>query len=169
MTINCLLIAFLLLIICFDIKYKKIYNLIAYPFIGIGIAFNCWSFGFMGVVTSLIGFWAGFCICLFPYKYKICNVGEFKLLGLIGVLKGWHFVLIIGLISYIATLIFQHASLIAKSSWKTFMVKSKIYFELITQYGIDISTIADANMKKVIIPYSLTVSFVSIILLLVIV
>lgn len=155
--INILLTISCLIIIYIDIKYHKIFNIIAYPLMGIGIIVNLLIHGWVGIVYSLIGFIAGICMCFLPLKIKACKYGEFKFMGLIGILKGYNFVVLIGIISYVLILIFQFLNTFASGAFKTLLSNSKLYLNLILQYGISINTILEEILKPLIIPYSIIV------------
>ena len=163
MLTNISLILFSSLLVYLDLKYRKIFNIIAYPLICAAVALNTYIYGSTGILYSLIGFTAGVLTGYIAYKLNFSGFGEFKLLALVGILKGYYFILFIGIISYILVSATQILNLISSGTIKTIIHNSKVYLDLVLQYGISISTIIDEHIEKVIVPYSIVI-LISIIL-----
>lgn len=163
MLVNILLITFSLVIVYIDVKFNKIFNIVAYPLMVIGLLINCFIFGPLGIIYSLVGFIAGLLACCIPYKFKLSGLGEFKLLGLIGIFKGYNFIIIIGIMSYIIIFLLHLSNIFTLGTIKSIILNSKTYLNLILQYGISISTIIEDNIERSIVPYS-AVIFISMML-----
>lgn len=80
-----------------DLKYRKIYNKVIFPFLLLAIILNSIYGGFSGLKLSIIGFATGFGMLLIPYFMGGFGAGDVKLLGLIGAIKGSQFAFYTGL------------------------------------------------------------------------
>ncbi|MEH7381312.1 A24 family peptidase [Bacillus sp. JJ1533] len=87
----CLFLALLISFIT-DIKERKIYNLVTFPTMLIGLIFHTVSNGWDGLQFSFFGILTGFGLLLIPYVLGGMGAGDVKLLGAIGALKGSTFV-----------------------------------------------------------------------------
>lgn len=87
---------FLLLIICVftDIKERKIYNSILYPFLCAAWILHVVTGGSAGLKETLLGTAVGLSILLIPYLLGGMGAGDVKLLAVIGAIKGMNFVLL---------------------------------------------------------------------------
>lgn len=85
-----------LLIICVvtDIRERKIYNKVLFPFLILAILGHLIESGWSGISFSLFGFLTGFIILLLPYLLGGMGAGDIKLLAVIGAIKGTKFVLL---------------------------------------------------------------------------
>jgi prepilin peptidase CpaA len=92
--INLLLI--LLISICFmtDILWRKIYNAVLFPIMGLAFIIHFIEGGFGQLTSGLLGFVVGLSILFIPYMLGGMGGGDVKLLAVIGALKGFQFVLI---------------------------------------------------------------------------
>ncbi|WP_071394552.1 A24 family peptidase [Bacillus tuaregi] len=95
-------ILFTALIISFftDVKDRRIFNIITFPAMIIGILIHTMTNGLDGLVFSMMGLGTGFALLIIPYALKGMAAGDVKLLMAIGALKGTAFV--IGSFLYIA-------------------------------------------------------------------
>ena len=75
----------------FDLKERKIPNKITFTGILIGILFNIITGGWMGLLQSLLGMFAGLAIFFLPFVMGGMGAGDVKLMGAIGALMGWKF------------------------------------------------------------------------------
>lgn len=157
MLTNIFLILSSTLIVYLDLKYRKVFNIMAYPLIVTAIAVNIYIFGSVGILYSLLGFTAGLLVCYIAYRLNFSGYGEFKLLALVGILKGYYFVLFAGFLSYILVSIAHIFSLITSGEIKTIIQNSRVYLDLVLEYGISISTIIEEHIERLIIPYSVVV------------
>lgn len=75
-----------------DLRTRKIPNIITLPIIFIGIIINFFNNGFTGIGNSLLGLVIGIMLLLLPFIMKGIGAGDVKLLGAIGALNGVGFV-----------------------------------------------------------------------------
>lgn len=157
MLINVFLVLSSILIVYLDLKYRKIFNIIAYPLMGAAVAVNIYTLGNVGFLYSLIGFTAGLLAWYIAYKLNFSGYGEFKLLALVGILKGYYFVLSAGFISCFLVSLSHILNLILSGDIKLIIQNSRVYLDLVLEYGISISTIIEEHIQKLIVPYSAVV------------
>lgn len=86
-------ILFLALIACAvtEVRENKIYNVVTYPTILLGLGLNYARGGLPGLYFSLMGAGVGFMVYLMFYLMKGLGPGDVKLGAGIGALKGTHF------------------------------------------------------------------------------
>lgn len=162
--INTLLLSSLLLIVYIDVKYHRIPNKICYPIIFIGIILNLYLYGARGLLSSLFGFVLAILIGFVCMKLNICRLGELKILEIVGLLKGWPFLLAITFIVFIFLILNIIRVLIIKGIIVDVLSDIGCYAKLVLRYDISISTIIGGIFKYKHIPFSL-VLFVATILL----
>ncbi|OCA84310.1 hypothetical protein A8F94_16495 [Bacillus sp. FJAT-27225] len=85
---------FLLLVICVitDMRERKIYNVVLFPFLLIALIVNSFTGGVQGLGDALLGMLIGLGILLIPYLMGGMGAGDVKLLAVIGALMGPEFV-----------------------------------------------------------------------------
>lgn len=88
-----LMMALLIICVITDLKERKIYNKIVFPFLLASLAIHLATEGLAGLGLSLTGMVTGFAILLIPYFMGGMGAGDVKLLAVIGALKGTVFVL----------------------------------------------------------------------------
>jgi len=81
-----------LVVIYTDWKYHKIYNVVTFPTILIGLGFRTWLEGGAGAWQSLAGLGAGVALTLVPFMLGFLWAGDVKYLAALGALKGPEFV-----------------------------------------------------------------------------
>jgi len=81
----------LVLLVCgiTDVFRQRIYNLVTYPAIIMGITLNTVGSGWKGLRFSLIGFAVGFLLFLIFFLLGGLGGGDVKLMGAIGALQGY--------------------------------------------------------------------------------
>lgn len=86
-------IFFLVLIVCAvtEVRENKIYNIVTYPAILLGLGLNFLRAGTVGAQFSLLGAGVGFMVYLLFYLMKGLGPGDVKLGAAIGAMKGTHF------------------------------------------------------------------------------
>ncbi|MCP8616130.1 A24 family peptidase [Salirhabdus salicampi] len=90
--INIILITVLCISFITDIRYRKIFNNVTYPTILISLVYYGFHTGTSGVLFSVLGLLTGLLLFMFPFLLGGIGAGDVKLLGVIGALKGTHFV-----------------------------------------------------------------------------
>lgn len=85
----------------FDLKERRIPNKITFTGILIGILFNLYSGGWMGLLQGVFGMFAGLAIFFLPFVMGGMGAGDVKLMGAIGALMGWEFSVMTALYSAI--------------------------------------------------------------------
>ena len=98
---NTLLLVLILVSGFWDLKERKIPNKITFTGILIGILFNIITGGWMGLLQSLLGMFAGLAIFFLPFVMGGMGAGDVKLMGAIGALMGWQFSVMTALYSAI--------------------------------------------------------------------
>ncbi|MEK7867128.1 MAG: A24 family peptidase [Planctomycetota bacterium] len=88
-------IFFLVLIVCAvtEVRENKIYNVVTYPTILLGLGLNFLWKGVPGIQISLFGFGVGFGVYFLFWMMKGIWPGDVKLGAAIGALKGYPFIL----------------------------------------------------------------------------
>lgn len=86
---------FLVLIVCAvtEVRENKIYNVVTYPAILLGVGLNFLWRGVPGMQISLLGAGVGFAVYLIFYLMKGLGPGDVKLGAALGALKGFPFIL----------------------------------------------------------------------------
>ena len=97
-----LLLALVALALYFDLTRKKIPNFLTFPAIIWGLLSYTIAAGFSGLWFSLLGFVVGLAVFFIPFALGWMGAGDVKLLGAVGALQGWQFVLSVALLTAIA-------------------------------------------------------------------
>ena len=82
-----------------DLSQNRIPNYLTFPAIGWGLVFYTVTGGFSGLWFSLLGLLVGIAIFFIPFAMGGVGAGDVKLLGAVGALQGWQFVLTAGLLT----------------------------------------------------------------------
>lgn len=93
LALDIVLIALLAGAAFWDLRYRKIPNLLTMPALLIGLALQVAAEGGPGLLDSFLGLGAGFLLFLFPFLSGAMGGGDLKLAAAIGALKGWLFLL----------------------------------------------------------------------------
>lgn len=83
----------------FDLKERKIPNKITFAGILIGILINSYLGGGTGLLRALLGMFLGLTIFFVPFAMGGMGAGDVKLMGAIGALMGWRFLMMTALFS----------------------------------------------------------------------
>lgn len=86
----------------FDLRVRKIPNLITIPAILMGFLIMSYRFGLSGTINSLEGFAVGIFVLLPLFAIGAMGAGDVKLMAAVGALNGWHFVIFAFLYTAIA-------------------------------------------------------------------
>ncbi|MBE0466415.1 MAG: prepilin peptidase [Candidatus Desulforudis sp.] len=97
MLIDIAVVALVALAVVWDIRIHKIPNWLTFTAVAAGVGLNMWQAGFSGLVVSLQGLLVGLAVFLIPFVLGGMGGGDVKLIGAIGALKGWVFVLHVAL------------------------------------------------------------------------
>ena len=93
MFINILLIGVLTVAAVTDLKYHRIHNILTLPAVLLGFFANFLLYGLPGISKSALGFAVGFGLFFLIYLMGGMGGGDVKLIGAIGAIKGFPFVL----------------------------------------------------------------------------
>jgi prepilin peptidase CpaA len=110
--INALLLIVLTVSALSDALHGKIYNLVTYPATIVGVVLNAAGVGGVGGQASLIGWAVGFLPFLGLFALGLMNGGDVKLLGAIGALKGYPFILHAIFLSFLVAAFLALATLV---------------------------------------------------------
>jgi prepilin peptidase CpaA len=91
--LQALILAVVAIAVVTDIRRRRIYNLLTFPAMALGIVLNTLFAGRSGFLTSMIGLLLGAVIFLLPVAAGGRGAGDLKLLAAIGSLGGPTFVL----------------------------------------------------------------------------
>ncbi|HEX3031514.1 MAG TPA: A24 family peptidase [Bacillota bacterium] len=80
-----------------DVKSRRIYNKVVIPAMVLGLGLNGLEQGWPGLVFSLEGLLVGLGLFLIPFLLGGIGAGDVKLMGAIGAIKGFPFVILTGL------------------------------------------------------------------------
>lgn len=155
----------------FDLKERKIPNKITFTGILIGILFNIITGGWMGLLQSILGMFAGLTIFFLPFVMGGMGAGDVKLMGAIGALMGWQFSVMTALYSAIVGGIMVLIYLLYTGRLRETMTKM-IYalINIILQFAIRLGyneTVYKAHekfsknghdYKKIYIPYGVAIA-----------
>lgn len=75
----------------FDIKERRIPNILTLPVILWGLVSASIISGFNGFQFSLFGFLVGMAVFFIPFALNFMGAGDVKLMGVVGALMGWKF------------------------------------------------------------------------------
>jgi prepilin peptidase CpaA len=107
------LVALILAALRFDLTKKRIPNFLTFPAILWGLISYIAADGFSGFWFSFTGLLVGLAIFFIPFAMGAMGGGDVKLLGAIGALMGWQFVLSTALLTALAGGVMALAYLIA--------------------------------------------------------
>jgi prepilin peptidase CpaA len=111
---NLILIILLFIAAFFDVKEKRIPNVLTFPIMLIGLILNIIMNGLNGCLFSLYGFLIGLAVFFIPFALGLMGAGDVKLMAAIGALMGFKFTVLSSLFSAVAGVIVVFAYLIYK-------------------------------------------------------
>ncbi len=101
-----------------DIKESKVPNIVTYPAIVAGLLLAALAGGFPGFLNSLLGFSLGFAMMFFLFLWGGFGGGDVKLMGAVGAVKGYPFILYAAFYSAIVGGIYSLALVIWRGKLK---------------------------------------------------
>ncbi|RBP66001.1 prepilin peptidase CpaA [Alkalibaculum bacchi] len=123
----------------YDIKEKRIPNALTFPAILMGIVLNTIFNGFEGLVFSIAGFFTGMVLFFIPFASGAMGAGDVKLMGAIGSLMGWRFVVVATLFSAISGLLVVFVYLIYQKKLFCFLKKYFLFFTIPIMQALSLS------------------------------
>lgn len=92
-----------------DARKLKIYNVVTFPLMILGVVYHCWASYYvndgvlwLGALTSLLGLLFGFFILLLPYVMGGMSAGDVKLMMAIGAWLGFPLTVYVVIVSFLA-------------------------------------------------------------------
>jgi prepilin peptidase CpaA len=154
---NLLLIILLFICVITDIRKRKIYNSVLFPFLIAGLFIHTVTAGLTGLSGALLGLTVGFGILLIPYFLGGMGAGDVKLLAVIGALKGMSFVLFAALNMALAGGIMALLIIIFQKGTKkrVFHVLSFLHG---LRHGTRLPLMADNGALKTTYPYGIAIA-----------
>lgn len=154
---NILLIILLLICVITDLRERKIYNKVLFPFLILGTSLHIVTDGWNGFAATLLGTLMGLAILLIPYLMGGMGAGDVKLLAVIGALKGTGFVLMTALYmgivgGLIGLFIFLfHKGFISR-------IHQSIYFLSCLRQGVKFPFVLDREALSATYPYGIAIA-----------
>ena len=139
-----------------DLSQRKIFNIVTFSAIVMGLVLNLLFFGWSGFLNSLLAFGVGFLVFLIIYVLGGLGGGDVKLIGAIGAIKGFPFILDAMFLSIFTGGIFALLVMV----WNGVLRRSlKNIFRLIVTFlfpGFKAETLKKENSQK--IPYGFCIA-----------
>lgn len=151
---NFLLVILLLICVITDVKERKIYNAVLFPFLLVAWIVHTVTGGWLGLVESFIGTAVGLSILLIPYLLGGMGAGDVKLLAVIGGLKGMSFVLMTSLYMALAGGILALFIILFRRGF----LKRVVYLLHGLSYGMGLSLLENEEKGKSTLPYGVPIA-----------
>jgi prepilin peptidase CpaA len=150
---------FILLLICVitDLKERKIYNAVLFPFLLLSLIVNSITGGFQGLTDTVFGVFVGLGILFIPFLLGGMGAGDVKLLAVIGGLKGVVFVLTASVFMALAGGIMAIFILIFRKGLKTRLTRI-LYFYLGLLNGVRFPWLHNEEVMKTTYPYGVAIA-----------
>ncbi|MDF2857112.1 MAG: prepilin peptidase [Neobacillus sp.] len=153
-----LLIFLLIICVITDLRERKIYNAVLFPFLLVALILQLFTEGLSGVTGALLGMTVGLGILLIPYLLGGMGAGDVKLLAVIGGIKGIEFVLFTSLYMALAGGIFALLILLFRKGLKARFTKV-LYFLHGLRSGMRLTHILhDNEALKTTYPYGVAIA-----------
>lgn len=146
----------ILLIICVitDLKERKIYNKVLFPFLFIAWIFHSITAGWSGLTGALLGTAVGLGILLIPYLLGGMGAGDVKLLAVIGGLKGISFVLMASIYMALAGGFMAILFILYRKGF----LKRLLYLMHGLRHGMRLSLLEENESVKTTLPYGVAIA-----------
>ncbi|MEH7073676.1 A24 family peptidase [Neobacillus drentensis] len=150
---------FILLLICVitDLKERKIYNAVLFPFLLLALILHAITGGIQGVTGAVFGMFVGLGILLIPFLLGGMGAGDVKLLAVIGGLKGVTFVLAASVFMALAGGVMAIFILFFRKGVKRRLIQI-IYFYLGFFNGVRFPLLHDQEAMKTTYPYGVAIA-----------
>lgn len=151
---NWLLIILLVICVITDLKERKIYNAVLFPFLMTAWIFHAITGGWHSLIEALLGTAVGLGILLIPYLLGGMGAGDVKLLAVIGGLKGMSFVLMASIYMALAGGIMAILFLFYRKGF----LKRVIYLFHGLLHGIRLPLLDDSDSMTSTLPYGVAIA-----------
>jgi prepilin peptidase CpaA len=154
---NILLISLLIICVVTDLRERKIYNKVLFPFVVVSLTSHLIFDGWSGLAFASIGMLVGFVILLIPYLLNGMGAGDVKLLAVVGAIKGINFVLITSVyMAIIGGVIGIFILLFRKGFGK--QIKQIYNFLILLIQGIKTPFLFDKEALSITYPYGVAIA-----------
>ncbi|MDP4085048.1 MAG: prepilin peptidase [Bacillota bacterium] len=154
---SALLMILLFICVMTDIRKRKIYNAVLFPFLLVGITIHTVTAGLLGLSSSLLGGLVGLGILLIPYLLGGMGAGDVKLLAVIGALKGMTFVFMAAINMALAGGAIALLILLFRKGMKKSLFQFITYIHGI-RHGVKIPLMFDREGLKTTYPYGIAIA-----------
>lgn len=137
-----------------DLKERKIYNKVLFPFLIIAWIFHAITGGWNGLTEAFLGTAVGLGILLIPYLLGGMGAGDVKLLAVIGGIKGLSFVLMASIYMALAGGIMAILFLLYRKG----LLKRVIYLIHGLRHGMRLSLLEENDPVKTTLPYGVAIA-----------
>jgi prepilin peptidase CpaA len=151
---NLLLIILLVICVITDLKERKIYNKVLFPFLILAWIFHTIAGGWSGLTEALLGTAVGLGILLIPYLLGGMGAGDVKLLAVIGGLKGISFVLMASIYMALAGGIMAILFIFYRKGF----LKRLLFLMHGLRHGMRLSLLDDHDSVKTTLPYGVAIA-----------
>ncbi|WP_413302158.1 prepilin peptidase [Bacillus sp. 1P10SD] len=149
-----LLIILLIICVITDLKERKIYNKVLFPFLIIAWIVHAITGGWHGLAEALLGTVVGLWILLIPYLLGGMGAGDVKLLAVIGGLKGISFVLMASIYMALAGGIMAILFIFYRKGF----LKKILYLMHGLRHGMRLSLLEENDSVKTTLPYGVAIA-----------
>ena len=144
-----------------DVWKFKVYNLLTFPLLLLGLAYHAFQGGGVGLVGSLIGALVGFALMIALYALGGLGAGDVKFVAALGAWLGLPLTLYVLTAGCIAAGIYSAVLLVAASSWRETYLNLQILYIRLSCIGRHLGSedrveleVNRADRRKRLIPFS---------------
>jgi prepilin peptidase CpaA len=154
---NYLLLILLTICVITDLKGRRIYNVVLFPFLLVALILNTITGGLQGLLETLLGTVVGLGILFIPYLLGGMGAGDVKFLAVIGGIKGMSFVLMASLYMAFAGGIMAILVFLFHKGIKRRLTQI-LYFLHGLRNGMRLSLLQDKEAMKTTYPYGVAIA-----------